>query len=441
MKKQKVYFIILALTVVLIFSSAAVCNLCGINPGDESSTSEIQGEDSSTVSGDNTSTSVSSEGSSTTQGGGSTTQTTQASETTQAVSGEKSKPTITLKIYEGPTYSPADNVCYYRLEANVTGNPAPKVTFSKDYSNGSFGSKKVQINLEPGESYTLTATAVNSEGTATATKDLTYGCSEGTNAKPVVSEIAISNAAPVTNTDYQLSVTASDPDGDVLSYSWSVTAGTLNSSTTNPTTWKTPGPAGEYTISLAVSDGKGHTENRTKTIVVSVAPPVSMDLAKVAAEGGYVEKDGRINAGGCLYAGDTELDKAVKGFISFDISSLAGATIQSANAVFSLSQQWGDPLSIFDGLALNEIYWGPRAIQNSDSTTVGTVLQQFNASTFSCSNAALKTALQNAINAGRPRFQLRIHFYGPLTGNPGVWDGWEYQQSNVKLSITYTPGS
>ncbi|MDD3520966.1 MAG: hypothetical protein PHU65_07035, partial [Actinomycetota bacterium] len=88
-------------------------------------------------------------------------------------------------------------------------------------------------------------------------------------------------------------------------------------------------------------------------------------------------------------------------------------------------------------LFLNELYWGPRAIQNSDAFAAGNVLASFSSPTFSCSNAVLKAALQNAINAGRPRFQLRIHFTGPLTGNPGVWDGWEYQQSNVKLSITY----
>ena len=57
-------------------------------------------------------------------------------------------PTIKLEIYEGPTYSEADNVCYYRIIAGVTGNPSPEITFSKDDSKGTWGKYKVQVNLK-----------------------------------------------------------------------------------------------------------------------------------------------------------------------------------------------------------------------------------------------------------------------------------------------------
>lgn len=451
MRKNKLYLFLSFSLIILIFSVAATCTLCGTNTG-QSSSSSAQGETTTSGVGSDQSTSstVASGGSTTnTQGGSSTTQ--GGGTTTTTSSSGKSAPTISLSIYEGPAYSAADNVCYYRISATVTGNPVPSVSFSRDDSDGAWGSKKVQINLHSGESYTLTATATNSEGSATATINLTYGCSEGSsgssstaeNSAPDISEIAISNSNPVTNTTYNLSVDANDPDGDTLTYSWSVTAGTLTSSTTNPTSWKTPGSAGNYTISLAVTDNQGHNVSKTKTITVVSAPPVAIDLTKVAAEGGYVEKEGRINAGGCLYAGDTDANKSVYGFISFDISSLAGATIQSANTVFSLSQQWGNPSAVFGSLALNDYYWGTRAIQLSDAGASGNLMQTFalTASTFSCSNAALKTALQNAINSGRPRFQLRIHFTGFVTDSDSQWDGWEYQQSNVKLSVTYTPGA
>ena len=437
--KKKIFYILLSISLLaLVFSTAVNCNLCGAASGQESSTSEItEKTGTDEESGTQDSVSETSEQTTSSTQAQESTSSTESGSSTSSTSGSKSAPTITLSVYEGPTYSAADGICFYRIEATVTGNPAPTVAFSKDDSGGAWGSKKVQINLHPGETYTLTATATNSEGVATASMNITYGCSEGVNREPVVSDISISNPNPVTNTEYDISVTASDPDSDTLTFSWSVTAGTLNNSSGNPVKWKTPNAAGAYTIDLSVSDGKGHTVNKTKSVTVSTPPILSADLNKVTAEGGYVEKDGVINAGGCLYAGDSASNKQVFGFISFDISSLSGKTIQSANAVFSLSQQWGNPLSIFDQLALNELYWGPRAIQNSDAFTAGNVLQLFGSSTFSCSNAALKTALQNAINAGRPRFQLRIHFTGPLTGNPGAWDGWEYQQSNVKLSITY----
>ena len=93
---------------------------------------------------------------------------------------EKKAPTIKLQIYEGPKYSAADNVCYYRIEAKVTGNPTPDVDFSKDDSGEAWGQYKCQVNIHgPNETYTLTATATNSQGTATDSTDISWGCEEG----------------------------------------------------------------------------------------------------------------------------------------------------------------------------------------------------------------------------------------------------------------------
>jgi len=92
---------------------------------------------------------------------------------------ELSEPTIDLEIYEGPIYSEADWVCYYRIKAIVTGNPNPEVEFSRDDSGGSWGTTKCQINLhDPSETYNLTATATNPEGTASDSIELSWGCEE-----------------------------------------------------------------------------------------------------------------------------------------------------------------------------------------------------------------------------------------------------------------------
>ncbi len=90
---------------------------------------------------------------------------------------ETEAPTISLGVYDGPIYSGADEVCYYRIEASVTGIPDPIVSFSKDDSGGAWGAKKVQINLnDPSDTYTLIATATNSEGSATDSITLDWGC-------------------------------------------------------------------------------------------------------------------------------------------------------------------------------------------------------------------------------------------------------------------------
>jgi hypothetical protein len=92
---------------------------------------------------------------------------------------KKSPPTIELRTYESPNYSEADGICYWRVEAIVTGNPAPEVEFSKDDSEGALGKQKAQVNLDnPSETYTLIATAINSEGSAIDSLDLNWECEE-----------------------------------------------------------------------------------------------------------------------------------------------------------------------------------------------------------------------------------------------------------------------
>ncbi|MCL4416678.1 MAG: hypothetical protein M1365_08300 [Actinobacteria bacterium] len=103
------------------------------------------------------------------------TPTTPTAVTEEALAG--SAPTIKLEIYEGPTYSAGDDICYYRIKAIVTGDPAPIVTFSKDDSGGAWGRLKTQINLTRNSpTYTLTAKAKNSTGQATDSISLSWGC-------------------------------------------------------------------------------------------------------------------------------------------------------------------------------------------------------------------------------------------------------------------------
>jgi len=95
----------------------------------------------------------------------------------EETSESKEAPAIELSIYEGPLYSEEDDVCYYRIEAIITGNPQPEVEFLKDDSNSAWGEGKCQVNLyNPEDTYKLIATATNSEGSATASLDLCWEC-------------------------------------------------------------------------------------------------------------------------------------------------------------------------------------------------------------------------------------------------------------------------
>ncbi|MBN1298958.1 MAG: PKD domain-containing protein [Actinobacteria bacterium] len=172
-------------------------------------------------------------------------------------------PTISIAVIEGPMYSPADGVCYYRIRATVTGTPAPVVAWSKN-DTSSYGPYVAQVNLaNPSESYTLTGTASNSAGSASDSITLTWGC----NRPPDISDISVPPEI-ITGQQYPISASASDPDGDSLTYSWSVTGGSFSNSGANPTQWTAPDSSGTFNITVTVNDGNGGTDSMTRSVNV-----------------------------------------------------------------------------------------------------------------------------------------------------------------------------
>jgi hypothetical protein len=77
-------------------------------------------------------------------------------------------PLINLHIIIGPEYAQDNQVCFYRVMADISGQPFPVFSFSKDDSNGAWGPNVAQVNLSRDETFTLKCGASNSQGTAAA---------------------------------------------------------------------------------------------------------------------------------------------------------------------------------------------------------------------------------------------------------------------------------
>ena len=351
----------------------------------------------------------------------------------------ESLPTISIRIYEGPLYSKADDICYYRIIADVSGEPSPEVTFSKDDSLGSLGPNKVQINISRvSSSYTLSATAKNSEGTASDSITLMWNF----NRSPDINEIRLSTDTLYVGEQYEISAEVVDLDGDDLIYSWSVSGGSLEGASLNPAKWNTPDDPGDYTISVSVTDGAGNTSTASVAVYVGTIvvdqKPVNLNLPGKENEGGYIEFGGGTFAGGDVYSGDSNSNKPCSGFISFDISGLAGKTVDSATLTFSNSSVSGDPLSFFESLWINVLDWGAEPIVQNDFNLSGVPISSYSTPNITCNVSKLAEELQKAINAGKPRFQIRIHFSGPYTDGDNSSDGWRYTQGNVNMNVTTT---
>lgn len=359
----------------------------------------------------------------------------------QEENANKSAPTIKLEVYEGPLYSKADDLCYYRVKASVTGEPFPEISFSKDDSMGSLGPGKAQVNLKrDSKSYILTATASNTEGEATDTLTLVWNC----NRSPDIKGILLSSDTLYVGKQYEVSVDAVDLDGDELSYTWSVAGGSIVENTVNPAKWNTPNTTGDYKVSVGVSDGKGNTSEASTTAyvgevtVVDQSSTSSLSVPKKEEEGGYIEFGGSTYNGGNTYAGDSDNNKSCMGFISFDISGLKESTVESASLTLDGATVKGDPLSFLYMLKINILEWGTRPITQNDFKADGIFVANYDSPNITCNVSMLKEELQKAVNGGKSRFQIRIHFSGPYTNNDNEYDGWKYSQSNVSLNVTIT---
>jgi hypothetical protein len=112
--------------------------------------------------------------------------------------------------------------------------------------------------------YTVTVTVSDDEAT------VSDSCSiQVVNAPPAIASLTPSatNLAPAGSCT--VTCTASDPDGDSLTYEWTASGGTITG-TGSMVTWTAPAAEGPYTITVTVSDGKGGTDSESCAVSVEM---------------------------------------------------------------------------------------------------------------------------------------------------------------------------
>jgi len=159
-----------------------------------------------------------------------------------------------------------------------------------------------------GEGATVTWTAPDSEGSYNVTVTVTDGrggevtdyinITVRANKPPTITSLVADADWTPPSGSIQVTCTASDPDGDELSYEWTTTGGSI-SGTGTAVNWTAPEEVGAYNITVAVIDG--HNDEDTRSVILTVAlgtPPTIEDLIVTAKGHKYLRDSSKA---GCDY--------------------------------------------------------------------------------------------------------------------------------------------
>jgi hypothetical protein len=194
-------------------------------------------------------------------------------------------------------------------------------------------------------------------------------------------------------------------------------------------------PNNTTTYSITATNEVGTVTATTQVYIVSI-PINKVELYSLAAEDGSVRQDGQIDEN--VMVGYTSNIVGIQGFLSFDISGIpSGVTIKSviidldAGAV----QVNGDPFVRMGQLNINEVTFTKL---NSNYYFVGPITDaicSFSAWPSYCLNSSLIiAALQEELDAGSDRFQVRMRFEGAPYMEPY---GYRWSQASLLSEANY----
>jgi len=255
----------------------------------------------------------------------------------------------------------------------------------------------------------------------------------GANQPPQISSLVANPSNILYANSTTITCIASDPDGDVVRYSWSASEGSV-SGVGEKVTWVAPNKGGNFNITVLVSDGKGGETTGNVMVTVSTATR-TITINPVAQETGTVDSNGDKDTSRTM-AGDDADDIGYCAYWSYDIWSLVGNDIQNATLKFTTRSVANDPFPTttgLGGLRLWRVNYGDK-LPNFQYT--GTKLDRQQAVLLKPpTEVDVTSEINYLVQATATRFQVEALFTKRTNGNHvAEWIEW----SEVVLEVTYS---
>jgi hypothetical protein len=137
-----------------------------------------------------------------------------------------------------------------------------------------------------------------------------------------------------------------------------------------------------------------------------------------------------------IIAGDTNSNHLARGFMSFNIATLSGKTIQSASLALGSCSQVRDPFGNLAGIWVGEVQY-TLPLKQADYNLSGTGI--VNLGSIPGAPLDVKSLVQARITEGKPRFQIRLHPAAANSNGDNLADYFACSANAVTLTIVYNP--
>jgi hypothetical protein len=175
-----------------------------------------------------------------------------------------------------------------QIVCNATDGDGDELTYYWSASAGAISGEGATVTwIAPDSvgSYNVTVTAIDGRG-GEAMKQVSIEVRANTS--PSINSLVADAEWALLSGTLQVMCTASDPDGDELSYEWTAAGGDI-SGMGAVVNWTAPGEVGIYNITVVVRDGHGGSYTNSLAISVATGQPPIIEELLVTAEHCYVK--------------------------------------------------------------------------------------------------------------------------------------------------------